>query len=56
MKNEVLPTIKEARNILHTVQGRKANWTGHILCRNGLLKHVTEGKIELTGKTYAATE
>jgi hypothetical protein len=25
---------------------RKANWIGHILCRNCLLKHVVEGKIE----------
>jgi len=25
---------------------RKANWIGHILCRNCLLKHVTEGKIK----------
>lgn len=24
---------------------RKANWLGHILCRNCLLEHVTEGKI-----------
>jgi hypothetical protein len=27
-------------------KGRKANWIGHILRRNCLLKHVTEGKIE----------
>jgi hypothetical protein len=32
--------------ILHTIKRRKANWIGHILCRNCLLKHVTEGKIE----------
>ena len=25
---------------------RKANWIGHILRRNCLLKHVVEGKIE----------
>jgi hypothetical protein len=25
---------------------RKANWIGHIFCRNCFLKHVTEGKIE----------
>jgi len=34
------------KGILHTVKGRKANWIGHILRRNCLLKHVTEGKIE----------
>jgi hypothetical protein len=27
-------------------EGRKANWIGHILNRNCLLKHVIEGKIE----------
>jgi hypothetical protein len=34
------------RNILHTVKRRKANWIGHSLCGNCLLKHVIEGKIE----------
>jgi hypothetical protein len=33
---------------------RKANWIGHSLCRNCLLKHVIEGKlegrIEMTGR------
>jgi len=43
---EVLHTVKEDRNILHTIKGRKANWIDHILCRNCLLKYVTEGKIE----------
>jgi hypothetical protein len=27
-------------------EGRKDNWSGYILCRNCLLKHVIEGKIE----------
>jgi hypothetical protein len=43
---EVLHRVKEERNILHRIKRRKANWIGHILCRNCLLKHVTEGKIE----------
>ena len=34
----------EERNILHVVNNWKANWIGHILCRNCLLKYVTEGK------------
>jgi hypothetical protein len=38
--------VKEERNIVHTIKRRKANWIGHILCRNCLLKHVIEGKIE----------
>jgi hypothetical protein len=44
--NEVLHRVKEQRNILHTVNKRKANWIGHILRRNCLLKHVVEGKVE----------
>ena len=36
----------EGRSTLHTIQRRKANWVGHILCRNCLLKYVIEGKIE----------
>jgi hypothetical protein len=43
---EVLQRVKEDRNILHTVKRRKANWIGHILRRNCLLKHVIEGKLE----------
>jgi hypothetical protein len=43
---EVLHRVKEERNILHTIRRRKANWIGHILRRNCLLKHVTEGKLE----------
>jgi len=43
VKNEeVLHRVKEQRNILHAVRRRKANWTGHILRRNGLLNHVNE--------------
>jgi len=36
----------EQRNILHEIIKRKANWIGHILRRNCLLKQVTEGKIK----------
>jgi hypothetical protein len=32
--------------MLHTVKRSKANWIGHILHRNGLLKHIIGGKIE----------
>jgi len=46
VKNEeVLHRVKGKRNILHTVKIRKANWVGHILCRNCFIKHVIEGKI-----------
>jgi hypothetical protein len=50
-ENEVvLHRVKEERNILHTIKQRKANWTGHILRRGCLLKHIIEGKMEGTGR------
>jgi hypothetical protein len=55
VRNEdILLRVEEKRNILHEVRKRKANWIGHILCRNCLLQRVTEGKIrgriEVTGR------
>jgi hypothetical protein len=51
---EVLQRVKEENNILQTIKRRKANWIGHILHRNCLLKHIIEGKIvgriEVTGR------
>jgi hypothetical protein len=35
--------IKEERNILFTIKQRKADWIGHILCRNCPLKHKIKG-------------
>jgi hypothetical protein len=60
VKNEeVLHRVKEDRNIVHTIKRRKANWIGHILRRNCLLKHVieekTEGRIEMTGRRREKT-
>jgi hypothetical protein len=43
---EVLHRVKEERNILHKIKLIQANWIGHILRRNCLLKHVIEGKLE----------
>ena len=53
MRNEeVLLRVNEQRNILHEIVKRKANWIGHILRRNCLLKQVIEekmkGQIEVT--------
>ena len=42
---EVLHGVKEERNILHTLNRRKATWMGHILHRNCLLKHLIGGKM-----------
>jgi hypothetical protein len=50
MKYVALKRAKENRNFLHTVKQRKANWIGHILRRNCLLKHAIEGKIK--GRKY----
>jgi hypothetical protein len=40
--------------LFYFINRRKANWIGHILRRNCLLKHVIEGKlegrIEITGR------
>ena len=38
--------VNKHRNILHEIRKRKANWIGHILRRNCLLKQVIEGKIK----------
>jgi hypothetical protein len=43
---EVLLGVGRQRNILHEIRKRKANWIGHILRRNCLLKEVNEGKIK----------
>jgi hypothetical protein len=43
---EVLLRVSEQRNILHEIRKCKANWIGHILRRNCLLKEVIEGKIK----------
>ena len=43
---EVLLGVNEQRNVLYEITKRKANWIGHILCRNCFLKQVTQGKIK----------
>jgi hypothetical protein len=43
---EVLLRVKEQRNFLHEINKRKANWIGHFLRRNCLLRQVIEGKIK----------
>ena len=47
VRNEdLLLRVNEQRNILHEIRKRRANWIGHILRRNCLLKRVIEGKIK----------
>ena len=59
VRNEVLYRVKGEWNILQTIKTRNANWIGHMLRRNCLLKRVIEGKIEVrigvTVKTRAKT-
>jgi hypothetical protein len=45
VRKEVLHMVKE-RYVLHTIERRKAIWTGHILRTNCLLKHVIDGELE----------
>ena len=51
---EVLHRVTEDGKIVHTIKGRKTNWTGHSLQRNCVLEYVIEGKvagrIEVTGR------
>ena len=44
--NEEMLHSAEERNILYTVQRRKANWIGNVVRSNCLLKQVIEGKVE----------
>jgi len=41
-KNELIHGVKEERNLLHTINRRKANWIGQITHRNSLLKYAIE--------------
>jgi hypothetical protein len=51
---KVLQRVKEDRNIPQKMKRRKANWIGHTLLGNSLLKHVFEGsiggRIEVAGR------
>jgi hypothetical protein len=38
------------------IKRRKGNWTGHILRRNCLLKHITKGKIDRRIEVMAKDE
>jgi hypothetical protein len=38
--------ISRTDRVRNVIKRRKVNWTGHVLRRNGLLKHIIGGKIE----------
>jgi len=46
VKNEVLRTVREERNILLAIKRKNVHWFGHMLSGNCLLKYIIEGKIE----------
>ena len=47
---EVLPSVQEGSNVLRTVKWWKADWIGHNLRMNCLLKQVVESKREVKGR------
>ena len=46
VRNEKVWHRDKEGNIPQKIREWKANWMGHILCKNCILKHVNEGKIE----------
>jgi hypothetical protein len=50
VKIEVLDRVKVERDTLYIIKSCKANWIGHILRTNCLLKYVIGGRIEVTGR------
>jgi hypothetical protein len=50
VKNKVLQRSMEEMNSQYTMKQRKANWIGHFLHRNCLLKHTSEANAEGMGR------
>jgi hypothetical protein len=46
VRNEAVLHRVKTWNILSKIKREKAKWIGHILHKNCLLKHMTEGKIQ----------
>jgi hypothetical protein len=42
--------MKEKRNILQTIKIKQADWIGHVLRRNCLVKHVIVGRMTRMGE------
>lgn len=43
----MLQTVKEERNVAHSIRRRKASSIGHFLRRSSILNLIIEGKIEV---------
>ena len=50
VRNEKVLQKSRKRHILDTIKRRNAKWIGHFLRKNCLLKHITEGTKEVTGR------
>jgi hypothetical protein len=46
---DMLQIVKEEGNSLQTMKRRKANWIGHMMQRNCLIKQIIEEKIQVMG-------
>ena len=46
VKNKKLLHRVNDKNMLHTIERKKAKWIGYVLRRECLLKHVIGGKVE----------
>jgi len=46
---EVLSLVQEQRSLVYVIKQRQANWIGHVLRHDCLLKTVLEGKMEGRG-------
>jgi hypothetical protein len=53
--DEVLHKVEKVRNITHTIKRRKANWIGHILRKNCLLKQAIGRKHKRRDKSDGNT-
>jgi len=51
----VLHRVKEERGILRSIERRRAEWIGHSLRRDCLLKHFTDMKDRRDGRTRKKT-
>jgi hypothetical protein len=49
VRNEVLQSVKDDRNILCVIKRKQANWIGHCLVRH-VIEVKAEGKKEMTGR------
>jgi hypothetical protein len=52
-RTEDISSKDRVGNILQTMKRMKGNWVGQFVCRNCLLRHVVEGRLEGGSDTKA---